>query len=162
MMVSKTRADGDLSAAPDADTIDLQPGDWVERRPIEEIAPILDEEQKHGGLIFVPGMKQFRGQRTKVLKRVKTVELESTGEVRRLKVPPVSLEGVDCDGEFYEGCDRACLHDWRDARPGRVPRRSEAPPAPDPGAVHANPPSVISSDTCSGRACAAPTGVRCG
>lgn len=60
--VSKTRANGDLSAARDAETIDLQPGDWVEVRPFEAIAPTLDEEQKHGGLLFVPGMKQFCGR----------------------------------------------------------------------------------------------------
>lgn len=131
MIVSKTGVDGNLSTAPapDAGTTDLQPGEWVEVRPFEEIATTLDEGRKHEGLLFMPEMKQFCGQRSRVFKRVKTIKLESTGEVRRLKVPAVSLEGVYCDGEFHEGCDRACLHFWRDAWLRRAPPE-ERDPAP--------------------------------
>ncbi len=93
----------------------------MEARPFEEITPTLDKGQKHEGFLFMPGMKHFCGQRFRVFKRVKTIKLESTGEVRRWKVPPVSLEGVYCDGEFHEGCDCACLHFWRGAWLKRVP-----------------------------------------
>lgn len=111
----------------------LEPGEWVEVRPFEEIIETLDAERRFRGLYFMPEMEQFCGGTFRVFKKVSTIKLESTGEVRRLKSPAVSLEGVYCSGEQHEGCDRACFHFWREAWLRRIPgpegrRRSSASP----------------------------------
>jgi hypothetical protein len=94
--------------------LNLQPGEWVEIRSNEEISKTLDEMRKYKGVIFMPEMESFCGKKCKVFKKVEVVKFESTGEVRKLKTPPVLLEGVYCNGEFHDTCDRACLHFWMD------------------------------------------------
>jgi hypothetical protein len=63
----------------------------------------------------MPEMEKFCGKKFKVFKKVEIIKLESTGEVRKLRSPSVFLEGVYCNGERHEGCDRACFHFWREA-----------------------------------------------
>jgi hypothetical protein len=94
--------------------INLQPGDCVQVRSIDEISATLDQKRKYKGLYFMPGMEKFCGKNFKVFKKVEIIKLESTGEVRKLKSPTVFLEGVYCTGERHEGCDRACFHFWRE------------------------------------------------
>ena len=103
-------------------SLNLQPGEWVEVRSIDEINLTLDERQKYKGLYFMPEMEQFCGKKFRVFKKAQTIKLESNGEVRKLKSPSVFLEGVYCTGEGRnEGCDRACFHFWREAWLKRVP-----------------------------------------
>lgn len=97
------------------DPLHLQPGEWVQVRPIDEIKATLDERNRYKGLFFMPEMKQYCGGKFSVFKKVKTIKLESTGEVRELKSPTVFLEGVYCNGNTQDGCDRACFHFWREA-----------------------------------------------
>lgn len=104
----------------------LKPGDCAEVRPVEAIRETVDERGRHRGLYFMPEMERFCGRRFRVLKGVRTIKLESSGEVRRILDPTVLLEGVYCDGEAHGGCDRACLHLWREAWLRRVPA-TEAP-----------------------------------
>jgi hypothetical protein len=94
--------------------LNLQPGEWVEIRSIDEISKTLDESRKYKGMIFMPEMESFCGKKFKVFKKVEVVKLESTMEIRKLKTPSVSLEGVYCNGEFHDRCDRTCLHLWMD------------------------------------------------
>ena len=94
--------------------LNLQPGEWVEVRSIDEISKTLDEKRKYQGVIFMPEMESFCGKKFKVFKKVEVIKFETTGEVRKLKIPPVLLEGVYCNGEFHDGCDRACFHFWMD------------------------------------------------
>lgn len=99
----------------EGDPLNLQPGEMVQVRSLDEVADTLDERRKFKGLYFMPEMEKFCGKDFKVFKRVETIKLESTGEVRKLRSPTVFLEGVYCDGERHEGCDRACFHFWREA-----------------------------------------------
>jgi hypothetical protein len=94
--------------------LNLQPGEWVEVRSIDEISKTLDEKRKYQGVIFIPEMESFCGKKFKVFKKVEVIKFETTGEVRKLKIPPVLLEGVYCNGEFHDVCDRACFHFWMD------------------------------------------------
>lgn len=112
--------------------LDLEPGEWVMVRSLKEIDETLDEQRRSRGLYFMPEMEGFCGQRFRVLKKVRTIKLESTGEVRRLKDPTVLLEGVYCDGTRHQGCDRACLHLWRETWLARVPDKQslKEPSAP--------------------------------
>ncbi len=100
---------------PEIPPLNLEPGEWAEVRPIEEINETLDAAQKYKGLYFMPAMEQYCGGKFRVFKKVKTIRLEDTGEVRQLKSPTVFLEGTYCDGERHQGCDRACFHFWREA-----------------------------------------------
>ena len=103
------------------ETLNLQPGECVEVRSIDEISMTLNEKGKYKGLYFMPEMEKFCGKKFKVFKRAEIIKLESTGEVRKLKSPTVFLEGVLCNGENHEGCDRACFHFWREVWLKRIP-----------------------------------------
>ena len=92
---------------------ELRPGDWVEVLPLEEIEGGLDHNRRLYGLNFMPEMSKYCGRRFKVFKRVNRMMLESTGELRTIRRPTYYLEGVYCDGEFHEGCDRSCFLLWR-------------------------------------------------
>ncbi len=113
--------------APEIAPLDLEPGEWVEVRPIEEINETLDATQRCRGLYFMPAMQEFCGGRFRVFKRVNQIRLEETGEVRHLKTPSVFLEGVYCDGERHQGCDRGCFHFWREAWLRRSPDQEAGP-----------------------------------
>jgi len=96
-------------------SLNLQPGDWVQVKSVEEIFETLDDRQKYKGLYFMPEMEKFCGKNFKVFKKVEIIKLESTGEIRKLKTPSIFLEDVYCNGELHEGCDRSCFHFWKEA-----------------------------------------------
>jgi hypothetical protein len=101
--------------------LNLQPGEWVEVRSIDEISLTLDEDGKYKGLKFMPEMEKFCGKKFKVFKIVKKIKLEGTGEIRKLKTPSIFLEGVYCDGERHERCGRSCFHFLKEAWVKRIP-----------------------------------------
>ncbi len=96
----------------------LQPGELVEVKSESEIQESLDEHGRHRGLLWMPGMARFCGKRYRVHKRIETMMLEATGELRKVK-NTVLLENVMCE-DLY-GCDRSCFHYWREAWLRRVP-----------------------------------------
>jgi hypothetical protein len=100
--------------AVDHKPLNLQPGDLVEVLSMREISLTLDHKGRNKGLYFMPEMERFCGKRFKVFKKVVTIRLEDTGELRKLRIPSVFLEGVYCDGKFQGNCDRACFHFWRE------------------------------------------------
>ena len=103
------------------DSLNLQPGEWVEVRSIDEISLTLDDRRKYKGLYFMAEMEKFCGKKFKIFKKVEIIKLEPTGEVRKLRSPTVFLEGVYCNGELQEGCDRSCFHFWKEAWLKRIP-----------------------------------------
>jgi len=105
--------------------LDLQPGEWVEVRSVKEIFSTLDEHDKHKGLQFTKEMSPYCQRKFRVLKRVDKILIESTGELRTIKIPTVILDGVFCDGSSHGGCDRTCLCFWREIWLKRV---TPAPP----------------------------------
>jgi len=105
----------------EGECLNLQPGEWVQVRSLDEISTTLDDNRKCKGLFFMVEMEKFCGKKLKVFKKVETIKLESTGEVRKLRSPTVFLEGAYCDGERHSGCDRACFHFWRESWLKRVP-----------------------------------------
>ena len=104
-------------ACPD-EVLDLQPGEWVEVRPLEEILQTLDPYGRRRGLVFTPEMKQHCGKRYRVFRRMELMFDESSRVQRRVK-NTVLLEGVFCHGEGI-GCDRSCFHYWREVWLKRV------------------------------------------
>ncbi len=103
--------------------LNLQQDEWVEVLAIDEISQTLDEKRKYKGLLFMPEMQKFCGKKFRVCKIVRTIKLESNGEIRKLKTPSIFLEGVYCDGERHEGCGRACFHFWKEAWLKRIPEK---------------------------------------
>lgn len=99
--------------------LNLQPGDWVEVKSEEEILGMLDKDLKYKGLRWMAGMNKHCGKQYRVLKRLETMLLESTGEYRKVK-NTVLLEGAMCDGSPFNGCDRSCFFFWREAWLKRV------------------------------------------
>jgi len=101
------------------EVLNLQPGEWVEVKPEDEILKTLDENGRNLGLSFDAEMRKYCGGRLRVFRRVERICMESSpGEVRRLK-NTVILEGVICEGTSI-GCDRACFYFWREAWLQRV------------------------------------------
>jgi hypothetical protein len=101
------------------ETLNLQPGEWVEVKSEEEIWSTLDLRRRHKGMSFMKGMRDFCGKRLRVYKRVEHILLESTGEIRKIK-NTVLLEGAICDGLERGRCDRSCFFYWKEVWLRRV------------------------------------------
>ncbi len=108
------------SPAVSQETLNLQPGELVEVRSVEEILATLDHHRRHKGLLWMTGMEKYCGRRYRVYRRVQRITLESNGELRNMK-DTVLLDGVLCDGREFGGCDRCCFHFWREAWLRRIP-----------------------------------------
>ncbi len=104
----------EVTAATEHKPLNLQPGEMVEVLSMREISITLDNKGRNKGLYFMPEMEKFCGKRFRVFKKVQTIKLEETGELRKLRSPSIFLEGVFCDGKFQGNCDRACFHFWRE------------------------------------------------
>jgi hypothetical protein len=99
------------------ETLDLQPGELVEVKSYEEIRQTLDEHAKNRGMRFDVEMKPYCGQRLRVTKRVEQILDEQTGELVRMKVPSVLLEGGVCQSRFSHNrmfCPRQLPGFWRE------------------------------------------------
>jgi hypothetical protein len=103
--------------------LNLQPGEWVEVRSIDEISLTLDKNGKYKGLKFMTEMEKFCGKKFKVFKIVKKIKLEEMGEIRKLKTPSIFLESVYCDGERHERCGRSCFHFFKEAWVKRIDKQ---------------------------------------
>lgn len=106
------------------EVLNLQPGEIVEVRSIEAILSTLDGTGRYKGLRWMSSQQKYCGKRLKVYKRLKTMILESTREIRKAK-NTVLLEGSLCDGEDWYGCDRSCFFFWREAWLKRVDDKNE-------------------------------------
>lgn len=100
------------------EALGLQAGEWVETKSYAEILETLDANGRHRGLLFMPDMAHYCGQRFRVYKPIERLLMEDTGELRRMR-NTVLLEGVMCKG-LNVGCDRSCFHFWREAWLRRV------------------------------------------
>lgn len=98
--------------------LDLQPGDTVEVRSTEEIAPTLDESARNRGLTFDWEMIPYCGGRYRVKDRVERIIDERTGQMIEIPSDCLILDGVVCSGEHSSGhwfCPRAIYPYWREA-----------------------------------------------
>lgn len=98
--------------------LNLQPGELVEVKSLDEILKTLDAKGRHRGLVFTPEMRQHCGKRFRVFKRLELMFDEYHKSQRRLK-STVLLEGNFCTGTGL-GCDRSCFLYWREAWLRRV------------------------------------------
>jgi hypothetical protein len=104
-------------AAPERAELNAQPGDWVEVRPPEEIAPTLRRTGRLRGLTFDDEMLPYCGGRYRVQARVSRIIDERTGRMINIASDCLILEGVVCSGEHSVGhwfCPRAIYPYWRE------------------------------------------------
>ncbi len=96
----------------------IREGDLVTVLPAEEIRKTLDKKTgKHGGLKFLPPMREYCGKTFRVMKRVRYILDEHDHKMQKVK-NVVLLDGVICRGKgIYgrENCDRCCFFFWKDA-----------------------------------------------
>lgn len=105
---------GTLNKTP-VEVLDLQPGEWVEVKPLKEIVATLDAKGKNRGLHFSPDMIRHCGRRYRVRSRADNFIAEGTGQMRHFR-HTVILEGVLSDSATYAfgGCPRSDFLYWRE------------------------------------------------
>lgn len=91
---------------------EVQPGDQVRVKNLNEIKVTLDSLGRNRGLAFTKEMKRYCGQRFSVLRTVEQIIIEGTGEMRGL-AHTVILKGANCDGSANSLCPRNCYLLWR-------------------------------------------------
>ncbi len=110
---------GRVTGKTPSEKLDLQPGEWVEIKSLEEIRDTLNEEHKNRGLWFDVEMVPFCGRKYQVHKRVEKIIDERTGKMMRLPNDCIMLKNVTCGGELSADphrlfCPRAIPPYWRE------------------------------------------------
>ena len=107
---------------------DLQAGDWVRVRSIEEIQTTLNHWNQVRGCAFMPEMAIYCGTTHRVLKRMKSFVDERDLLIKKSN-GIILLEGVMCRGTAgFGNCDRACFHFWREEWLEKVDGPADSPP----------------------------------
>jgi hypothetical protein len=120
------RRSGYLSSGKDAPTVELQlqPGDLVRIRSLNDILASIDKRNQHRGMAFDAEMVPFCGKVFRVRTRVEKFIDERTGYLKHMKTPAVILEGVYCQSRYSENrlfCPRNLFSWWREIWLERVP-----------------------------------------
>jgi hypothetical protein len=104
---------GYLTKTPAA-ALNLQPGELVEIKSLEEIVETLDLKGKNRGLSFEPDMIAYCGKRFKVKSRLDRMILEKNGQMVEVK-NSVLLENATCNCYYaFAGCPRREYQYWRE------------------------------------------------
>lgn len=99
--------------------LNLQPGETVRVKPLEQIRATLDADGRNHKMLFAPAMADYCGQLMTVRDRVENIVLETTTRQRKIK-DTVVLEGAVCDGVCHRLCPRKSLLFWRECWLERV------------------------------------------
>ncbi len=95
-------------------TLNLQPGEWVEVKSFEEIRATLNRRGLNRGLSFEADMRPHCGKRFRVHSRLDQMVLEENGQLYQAR-NTVILEGVNCGCYFsWGGCARGERMYWRE------------------------------------------------
>ena len=99
------------------ESLNLQPGEWVEVKSMQSIIETLDEHGRNRGLWFSPDMRLLCGQRRRVKGRLDKIIVDGTGQMRQLR-NTVCLEDSTCGCSYMGfgmgGCSRCELTYWRE------------------------------------------------
>ena len=94
--------------------LDLQPGELVRVKSLEEIVATLDVNNANRGMSFDGEMVRYCGQEFRVLRRVEQIIDEATGKMLRFKNPCIVLAEVTCVGAYHRQCPRGIYPYWRE------------------------------------------------
>lgn len=89
------------SESTQVESLNLQPGEWVEVKSMQSIIETLDERGRNRGLWFSPDMRRLCGLRRRVKGRLDKIIVDGTGQMRQLR-NTVCLEDSTC-GCSYMG-----------------------------------------------------------
>ena len=118
-ILGRPRLRGPLQQTPIGD-LNLQPGEMVEIRTIDEMRRTLDSNGRNRGLVCDIEFKKFSGKRYRVLSRMDRMICESTGEMRQVQ-GTVFLDGHLClCARVFGGCPRQEYCYWREVWLRRV------------------------------------------
>ena len=98
-----------------AESLNLQPDELVEVKPMAQIVETLDERARNRGLYFTPGMRLSPGGQYRVKCRLDKAISDGTGEMRQFR-NTVCLEGSLCGCAYtaFGGCPRNEFNYWRE------------------------------------------------
>ncbi|MGY1831187.1 hypothetical protein ACI8AA_12320 [Geodermatophilus sp. SYSU D01180] len=111
---------GTAEKSPD-ERLDLQPGEWVRIKSIEEISATLNPDNSNRGLSFDREMLKYCGRTAQVLRRVDHIIDESSGQMLTMKTPCIVLADVICTADYHRSCPRGIYPYWREIWLERVP-----------------------------------------
>jgi hypothetical protein len=110
------------------ESLNLQPGEWVEVKSMRSIMETLDKHGSNRGLRFSPDMRLLCGRRLRVRARLDDIIVDGTGKMRQLR-NTVSLEDSTCAcaymGFGMDGCSRCELTYWREIWLRRLDRSND-------------------------------------
>jgi hypothetical protein len=104
-------------AATPAETLNLQPGEWVQVKSRDEIAATITRNGINRGMRYDPEMLKYSDEKYRVQMRVERIINEKDGKMTRMKTPIIQLENVYCRAECTPmrlGCPRASNTYWRE------------------------------------------------
>ena len=107
-----------------AESLDLQPGEWVRVKSLEEVSATLNADNLNRGLSFDREMLRYCGRTAQVLRRVEHIIDESSGRMLTMKTPCIVLADVVCMADYHRSCPRSVYAYWREIWLERAP----APP----------------------------------
>lgn len=109
-----------------SETLNLQPGELVEVRPLDKIVETLDQRAHNRGLYFTPDMGLLCGSHRQVARRLEKIIVDGTGKMRLVR-NTVYLEGARCGCSHvaFGGCPRGEFSYWRE-----IWLRRRKPPQP--------------------------------
>jgi hypothetical protein len=99
------------------ETLNLQPGEWVEVKSRDEIAATINKAGINRGMRYDVEMLKYSGERYRVQMRVHKLINEKNGKMTTAKTPLIQLENVYCRAECTPmrlGCPRASNTYWRE------------------------------------------------
>lgn len=99
------------------ESLNLQPGEWVQVKPLDKIRETLDPRALNRGLYFSIDMRHLCGRKLRVRNRLDKMIEDDTGQMRQMR-NTVCLEGTTC-GCSYSGlgmadCARCEFTYWRE------------------------------------------------
>lgn len=108
----RPQSDDTAAATAASRVVELEKGDLVRVRSLEDIKQTLDYRGFTKGCMFMGQMAQFCDHEFQVAGKV--VKFFDEARCRTLKCKNlVVLDGVYCNGESVGGCDRKCFLFWR-------------------------------------------------
>jgi hypothetical protein len=107
-----------------SESLNLQPGEWVQVRTKGEIEGTLDSNGKNRGLLFTTDMARSCGKTYRVRRKLEKGIIDQTQKLREMK-NTVILEDCFCGGchMIRGGCPRENYHWWREIWLRRIPCR---------------------------------------
>lgn len=97
------------------ESLNLQPGEWIQVKPMADIVKTLDKKGHNRGLYFSPDMRLTCGAQKRVERRIDKIIVDGTGRMRQLR-NTVYLEGSPCGCAHVAlgGCSRCEFSYWRE------------------------------------------------